>query len=565
VFEVEGLEGLTLEPQEDSFLTFRYTGTGATRAAGELLIDSNGDPEDLFDNEPDPSVTIVDIVTTAPLGTLVVSPVPLDFGRVAAGTTASRDLTMLNLGVAPMFITELFPLDPSGEFTVDSSDLDALPYELAPYSTWVVTVNYEPLNDNRDQTPMEVEYRVDGDNRPRKEEVILQANDAAPCIAVTHEEGFSFGPSLLNGTRAELFTITNCSTGDNAQDLIVSSLSLLNTADQSSSPAFALANAPALPLTLAPAGIAAFDVTYTPTTLDVNERAWLEIVSDDTVKTPLVIEITGVGSDNACPVASARCSVRGGSALPSDELTVDLLETIECTSDGTIDPDGNVVSYTWALERPDASATSLDITNDATTSFFVDAAGTYTVSLNVLDDDGAEACVIPTVNIVARPGADIAVEMFWNTPGDPDQTDEGIGRGSDVDLHFLHVSRGCWNSTAWDCHWRNTNPDWGVLGDTADDPGLELQDVDGAGPENASINGPQVADYRIGVEYFDDHGYGPSNVTIRVYVFGSIVFERSRNLPTSKFFWEVADIDWPSGLVTYLDRTWPSIEAAPCP
>jgi hypothetical protein len=561
VFEVDGLEGLTLEPQEDSFLTFRYTAVTAEQVTGRLEIDSNGDAQ-----SEDSDITVVRINSTEPLATLVVSPSPVDFGRVAAGTTGTRDVSLINLGNIPMSITEVFPLDPSGEFTVDAADLAELPFALAPNETWVVTVNYAPLNDNRDQTPMEVEYRVDGDNRPRKEEVILQANGAAPCIAVTHEEGFSFGPSLLNQTRTELFTITNCSTGDNAQDLDISSLGLLATAEQASAPSFGLANAPALPLLLPPAGFATFDVTYTPTTLDVSERAWLEIVSNDTVKSPLVIEITGIGSNNACPIATARCSVRGVDGLPSDAVEVDLLETIECTSDGTVDPDGGaIVSYTWTLVRPESSATSLDSTNGPTTSFFVDAAGEYTVSLNVLDGAGSEACSIPTVNIIAKPGEDIAVEMFWDTPGDSDQTDEGIGRGTDVDLHFLHVGRGCWNAIPWDCHWRNKQPEWGVPGTITDNPGLDLDDTDGAGPENVNLNNPETATYRVGAEYYDDHGYGPSNVTIRVYVFGSIVFERSRNMPTSKFFWEVADIEWPAGLVTYLDRTYPAISAAPCP
>ncbi len=246
--------------------------------------------------------------------------------------------------------------------------------------------------------------------------------------------------------------------------------------------------------------------------------------------------------------------------------SVDVLETIECTSVGTVDPDGGAVAgYVWALVRPDSSSTSLDSTNAPTTSFFVDSAGSYIVSLNVIDDSGSEACSIATVDIRAQPGEDIAVEVFWDTPGDPDQTDIGAGRGSDVDLHLLHRGRGCWGSGQWDCHWRSRNPDWGVAGDPTDDPDLALDDSDGAGPENVNLNNPETATYRVGAEYYDDNGFGPSDVTIRIYIFGALVFERSRNMPSSDFFWEVADIAWPSGGVTYLDRTYPAISEAPCP
>ncbi len=558
VFEVEGLEGLTLEPQEDNFLTFRYTAFTAEQVSGRLYIDSNGDPE----GEDE---TTVRINIAEPVPRLFIAPSPVDFGRVPSGTSASRDVGLINIGTTPVTITEVFPLDPFGEFTVDAADLAALPRTLARNENWIVTVNYAPLNDYRDEIPMEVEYLVDGDDYPRKEEVILLANGPAPCITVTHEEGFSFGPSLLNETRAELFTITNCSTGDNAQDLVVSSLALLNTAEQASSPAFALANAPALPLTLSPAEIATFDVTYTPTTLDVGERAWLEIVSNDTVKTPLVFEITGVGSIGACPVARVRCSVRGGSDEPSGELTVPALTTVDCAADVTGDPiaDGEI-EYRWSLERPVPSEAALDAPDGSENSFFVDSLGSYAVALTAVDSVGEEACAFPAVTITARPEEDIFVEMFWTLP-DGSVPPDDFGRGADVDLHLLHVSRGCWNSTPWDCHWRNTTPDWGVAGDRADDPQLAV-DMNVLGSlEQVSLDQPEVATYRIGVEYFDDHGWGAVNATVRVYVFGSLVFERSQALPASKSFWEVAEISWPDGLVSDRNRTWPFIVEALCP
>jgi hypothetical protein len=369
----------------------------------------------------------------------------------------------------------------------------------------------------------------------------------------------------VNQVRSKQLTVRNCANSEGGADLEVTSIALVDSGDVPASAAFGLTALPQLPAVLPPGSSISFEITYEPTTLDAPEQAWLEILSTDLAKSPLEIEVTGSGSTNGCPIATARCSVRGLDGLPSDEVAVDLLQTMECNSDGTVDSDGGAIaSYTWTLVRPDSSATSLDSTNEPTTSFFVDSAGTYRVSLNVVDDGGSEACDISSVNVIAQPGEDIAVELFWNTPGDPDQTDEGIGRGTDVDLHFLHVRRGCWDSILWNCHWRNKQPEWGVPGGTTDNPGLDLDDTDGAGPENVNLNNPEDTVYRIGAEYYDDHGYGPSDVTVRVYVLGAMVFERTRRLPESGFFWEVADIAWPSGEVTPLNRSYTRIGDAVC-
>jgi hypothetical protein len=558
VFSEQGLEGLRLDPGEDTLVTITYAAQSSERARGQISIVSNV----VFDG----TTTIVRLETSEPQNILVVSPNPLDFGRVPAGATSIESVSLLNPGNIGVAVTEVFPLDPSGEFVVVEDYLAELPRTLGPNEEWSVEIAYTPSNDNRDETPLQVEYRVDGSNRPSEEVVTMIANGASPCIAVTHEDGYYFGPSLLGETREELFTIHNCSAGDNAQPLHLDSLGLLSTPEQMSAETFGIINAPTLPAELAPGEVSTFSVTYTPTELDVSERAWLEIVSNDEGKSSLVIEITGVGSSNACPTAVANCSVRGLGEIPTNELRADTLSTIDCTSAGSVDPDGSIVGYTWTLISPESSGTRLTSADQADSSFFIDAGGTYVVSLNLVDDAGGEACTIPTVTIFACPcGDDIAVEMFWTTPRDNNRDDTGPGAGSDVDLHFLNVGRGCWNDLTWDCHWRSPMPDWGVVGNWADDASLDLNDTDGWGPENVALDTPEdAATYRVGVEYRDDGAYGPSIATVRIYVFGSIVFERSRELPADNFFWEVADIEWPSGSVAFLDRAYPTIEAASC-
>jgi hypothetical protein len=555
-------------------IALRYTFPGkdpvVLRLAGRVAVlvlcctvftlQSGCDEEDMMAVDVDVDV---DVAEPAPEARLVISPSPVDFGRVAAGTTASAEVSLINLGTIPVSITEVFPLDPSGEFTVDAADLDALPYPLAPNQTWVIAVDYAPLNDNRDEIPLDVQYRAN-DGRLENVEVILEANGAEPCLVVEHEEGFEFVRRLVNQSHTETFTITNCSTGDYARDLDISSVSLLNTAEQASSPLFALANTPVLPLVLPPAGSVTFDVTYSPTEIDVTERAFLEILSNDSVKDPLVIEISGSATDNECPVAVARCAVSGKAGLPSTSVVANGWSTVECFANGSFDPDGTIEGYEWRLSTSDSSRSTMEPPDEEATSFLIDFPGVFTVYLDVFDDKGADSCVPSRVE-VASWGTDLlGVELSWQYLEGPEDEAEGSGGPPDVALHVLQAGRGCWNSIPWDCHWRNTDPDWGMPGGVRDNPNFELYEGDGYSTQSVFIQDGAPTTYRVGVEYVNNRGRGAVAATVTVYVFGSIAFQRSRELVNRGEFWEVVEGTWPDGELSFTDRTWPSIEAAPC-
>ena len=562
-FEIEGLQNedetfIALEPGDVRTVRFLYTAESTDQVRGKLEIDTNGgDPE-------------VILRTTQPEGLLDVSPNPVLFGRVASGTCSSEEVTLLNRGNVAVDVESVLPVDPSGEFTLAEGEAERFPIQLAPSGqegdSTVVVVTYCPAEDNRDESTLLVLWAY-GDEATNESPIPMEANGAAPCIQVTHEEGFSFGPSLISQTKSELFTITNCSSGDNGENLIVTSLGFLDDPEVPLNPNFGLENLPTFPIELAPEEFSTFLVTYTPNQLDVADRTLLTIVSNDEVKSPLDIEITGLGSNNACPNAVATCVVRGSGGLPSDELLVVPLDTLDCSGAASSDPDGGtIISYQWTvLSQPDGSTTTFDSANAVNSSFFVDIAGPYELQLDLVDDAGASACTPVTINVLATYDEDISAQLVWTTPGDPDETDEGLASGTDVDLHFLNVSKGCWSRAPWDCHWRNKTPDWGVTGNAGDDPSLDIDDVNGAGPENINLDNPEAATYRIGVNYYDDHGFGPSTVTIRIFIFGSIVLERTKELPSSNVFWVVADVTWPAGTITFIDQIYPNITGAPCP
>ncbi len=225
-------------------------------------------------------------------------------------------------------------------------------------------------------------------------------------------------------------------------------------------------------------------------------------------------------------------------AMCPSGLTAQVLQTVTLSASGS-DPDGGTVSYRWTVtSRPTGSNSNPSSPTSPITNFFLDAAGTYTLSFCVTDDEGVTSCCNTTV--VSTPPGVLHVELQW---------DQGWG---DVDLHLLNVNRtppaGWW--TTDDCYWVNPTPDWGIAGAAAN-PTLDRDDRDGFGPENITITqSPQNGTYNIGVHYYCDRspaGSGPATATVRVYCMGNLVgtypgirFDRTDDWVT------VANVAWPT-------------------
>ena len=158
-----------------------------------------------------------------------------------------------------------------------------------------------------------------------------------------------------------------------------------------------------------------------------------------------------------------------------------------------------------------------------------------------------------------NPSEGLRIELFWNPPENPNDF-------SDVDLHLLHPDAPNWfhnyPEPGLDCYYANCDTsggfptvlDWDVTNYTPDNPRLDLDDVDGYGPENINIDEPLTNHvYRVGVHYYDDDGFGPSQAYIRIYC-GNIsvnpIYEVGPRTITAAFnssnndFWKVADVEW---------------------
>jgi len=203
-------------------------------------------------------------------------------------------------------------------------------------------------------------------------------------------------------------------------------------------------------------------------------------------------------------------------------------------------------------ERPQGSTASFTPTNTAADpSLFLDLTGTYRAQLEVTDSNGMTSCAPSTVVIVATPDQDIHLQLVWDTPGDNDQTD---GSGADLDIHYKRDSDP-WNGDMGDLYWHYPDRDWGVQGDMTDDPSLDIDDTNGAGPENVSHDNPPDDTYSVGVYYYADNGYGPSYATVRIYIAGALAQEfDNKFLAATGKFWYVADLEWPSATITPIDQ-----------
>ena len=153
--------------------------------------------------------------------------------------------------------------------------------------------------------------------------------------------------------------------------------------------------------------------------------------------------------------------------------------------------------------------------------------------------------------------------MLWDTPEDDDQFDQ---TGADIDLHLRHPSASAWFDTQYDCSYQNPEPDWGALNQSSDNPQLDFDDADGAGPENITLDGPQDTralggNYKVGAHYYRNTeaievtpsgtdtrpGTGinflGSTITVKVYLRSELVHQ-SQRAPEPNQMWEVGEIIW---------------------
>jgi hypothetical protein len=167
--------------------------------------------------------------------------------------------------------------------------------------------------------------------------------------------------------------------------------------------------------------------------------------------------------------------------------------------------------------------------------------------IDVRSDDQANPTQQVNLSAIAEPPPlqDVAlhVKLFWDT----DYTD--------VDLHLIGPNGQMWTCEG-DCYFSNGNPNWGDQTTDLDDPFLDLDDVDGYGPENINLEAPAPGTYKVWVHFWDPHEGSDARATIELYSYGNLMGSYGPSeLRSVNDVWEVVEVDFPGFVIRPVDVT----------
>ncbi len=282
-------------------------------------------------------------------------------------------------------------------------------------------------------------------------------------------------------------------------------------------------------------------------TLDVGET-WIftsTYTVSETDGSSVVNTATVTGSDPIGRVVIAEASASVSILIiepPEPELTV----TITSPENGdTITT--NTITVTGTVSDPTITTATIDISGNSHAigvsngSFSTDenvSSGENVITVTVTNAQQVIASDTVTIN-VEIPVCGIRIQLTWDTDG------------TDVDVHLVRPG-GTYENIPDDCYYLNKHPDWGLPEVTEDNPSLDQDVVDGYGPENITLWEPYEYDegyYQVIIHYYDDHGYGPTTATVKIWINDELV-ETYQMLLVDGQVWLCAMIDWASGEVS---------------
>ena len=562
-------EGWTCLPTEARGGTSSYAGVCVRNAALEDLPDSGipgGDAEE----------TACPRIETSPSGIL-------DLGYVAEGASRIDSFVISNLGLAALHVTSVsfagaagFSVQWPGARKDGSSVTEWLPFTAEGRTMGSDTCEEIRVPANSSSSPIQVKYQAAAPGEavatmtlfsddPRFDAsqgrglvLELRANFGGPCLRVLPSP-LDFGTVLI-GSAMPGKTVGAILESCGDQDVQVFSIALgersnadfqppdlrpLSTFDETH------------PLTLAP-GVRSetFLLTYLPLSVETDAIGHVVpdtctlVVKNSSPVPLLTVPMKGLGVQASCAVCefTIRDGQSGHLVEDCDSIRPMTGTRLLYLQDRSYDPSsaqGGIARHLWSVSQPAGSAATFDPNPlFASPTFQPNVVGEYTFTLKVENNQGCtDTC---SKRVFVHPPQGCIVELTWDTPTDPDESDTcsppGPACGSDMDLHVAHpmASSPELDSTgqpfgyfdeAYDCYWMNAHPVWNAdhSADPLYQPSLDRDDCDGAGPEIFSYTIPEDGRcYRVGVHYFDDHGYGRSYPTLRVFVNDStLLYEKT--------------------------------------
>ena len=194
----------------------------------------------------------------------------------------------------------------------------------------------------------------------------------------------------------------------------------------------------------------------------------------------------------------------------------------------------------WYVESASGTSTGGNLGIAADGSFEVTIplfCGEQTVKLKFENADCATTWVTRVVrNRCEEP--ELRVTLGW----------DDLGR--DWELHLIRP--GGRINTESDCTWTtciNESLDWGVVGDSSDNPNKDIDDLDGYGPENIYLPSMEEGRYHV---YVDHWGNGDPASQGELFIqLGNQTFRQKLGGLAPRHVWLAATIDWPAGTVAF--------------
>ncbi len=513
-----------------------------------------------------------------------------EFGMVRVGEAGTEDISLVNTGSCALVVDwirveddaemqpETFAVSIQGADYVGTSDYkqNDLPTSVTiePGSGVMWPATFTPVNGDTAQAQLVI-HTNNTEVPDGLYTVTLIGNSTGPKLEVIPNP-VDFGGKLIGKAAGMVVTLKSSGT----ENLEITSVAL----DPETSPDFTL-DATGLnpqpttetPLVLEPGETADITMKFTPNEenpRDADNKPIPDtgaiLIANNGIQAIAEIPLSGYGVTVDCPKPLIIIE-EGEEVKPQTILHIHGEQSTSGTSGGTI------TQYSWTVQQPEENKfILLPTASSPTVTHEVNIGGEYTYCLDVCDAQycssdpkcGGAECV--TVNVI--PDKAIHCELTWTTPADDDPIDEGLDVGSDMDLHFAHPFAAMtdidgdgkpdpWFHVPYDAFWFQKNPEWETPNpDGKDNPSLDRDDTDGAGPENINLDSPVAGRvYRIGVHYWDDHGYGASYPRLKCYIWGQPVFDIDLNITGQAMYkcdmWNAVEIAWPQQTVTLLRNT----------
>ena len=310
--------GVVLAPGEYTTVTVSYTPVDMTPDLGDIEIPSN---------DPDENPAYLSLAGQhEPIPDIEVTPLEIDFGPVDMGTVDSDVVLISNVGTGDLTV-DLPLLTGSIDFAISASQF---PTTIAPGTSEMVLVDYAPS----DLTPDTGEIAIDSDDPDEPTVTVQLLGDATPAPDIDLlPTSLAFGQVLVGASATMAATIFNVGTAD----LELGSLAVVGTTE------FTLTVDPSGAV-LAPGGLTAVEVTYTPVDT-VDDSAQVEIPSNDPDENPIYLDL--LGEDEPVPDIDVDPLLLDLGSVPVGGINI---QPVTVTNVGGADLDVTAVTLSGSAE-----------------------------------------------------------------------------------------------------------------------------------------------------------------------------------------------------------------------